>query len=315
MKTWAPSSTNRFAVANPIPSVPPVMTAVLPSSFLVTVFLRRSRAGNSPARMLYARSLLECEHRLAKVVGQMVRAVQQDREAIPRRILREIFFRNGRVPQDPFAPRHLFKPLPQFGIDYVPCLAHLFVRRNVGPRPVGIRDEGDVKLRMKPFSQAQQRQHGVVDGRQMSPQVKHSIPARCYFPKNLLGREASKKLVRPIDLGLPCFQPESYARRVVCHASISCRHYVVQRTEGVRRWQWLSVEYVDRRAGDALVLQDADQRLLIDDRPARCIDQSSRRLHSVQLRGPYQAARTVAQHQMDRQDVGALEQLVFGHQV
>jgi len=28
-------STNRFAVANPIPSVPPVMTAVLPSSFLL----------------------------------------------------------------------------------------------------------------------------------------------------------------------------------------------------------------------------------------------------------------------------------------
>ena len=30
----------KFAVANPIPSVPPVMTAVLPSSFLVIAFLR-----------------------------------------------------------------------------------------------------------------------------------------------------------------------------------------------------------------------------------------------------------------------------------
>jgi len=45
MKTQAPSSTNRCAVANPIPSVPPVMTAVLPSSFLVTLFLRHCRAG------------------------------------------------------------------------------------------------------------------------------------------------------------------------------------------------------------------------------------------------------------------------------
>src|SRR5258705_13296844 len=102
----------------------------------------------------------------------------------------------------------------------------------------------------------------------MSPQVKHSIPARSNFPKVLLGREASKKLVRPIDLGLPCFQPESCERRVVSHASISCqpllgvepppnirdgilvehlvqtgryvadmrrRQYVVQRPEGVRR--------------------------------------------------------------------------------
>src|SRR5467141_3941408 len=70
---------------------------------------------------------------------------------------------------------------------------------------------------------AQQRQHGVVDGCQMSPEVKHSIPARCYFPQDLLGREASKQLVRPIDLGLPYFQPESYARGVVSHASISCQ--------------------------------------------------------------------------------------------
>src|SRR5258707_15206857 len=34
--------------------------------------------------------------------------------------------------------------------------------------------------------------------------------------------------------------------------------YVVQRPEGVRRRQRLDVEYVDRRAGDLLVLQHAD---------------------------------------------------------
>src|SRR5580704_6558886 len=39
MKTQAPSSTKSFAVANPIPSVPPVMTAVLPSSLLGIVSL------------------------------------------------------------------------------------------------------------------------------------------------------------------------------------------------------------------------------------------------------------------------------------
>src|SRR5229473_7258792 len=38
MKTYAPSLTKSFAVANPIPSVPPVMTATLPSSFLSIVF-------------------------------------------------------------------------------------------------------------------------------------------------------------------------------------------------------------------------------------------------------------------------------------
>src|SRR5580692_741952 len=97
-------------------------------------------------------------------------------------------------------------------------------------------------------------------------------------------------------------------------ADMRRRQYVVERPERVRWRQRLSVEYVDRRTGDLLVLQHADQSLLFDDRPARCVDQPGRWLHPLQLRGPYQAARTAAQHQMDRQDVGPLEQLLFGNQ-
>src|ERR1700674_1511003 len=37
MKTYAPSLTKSFAVANPIPSVPPVMTATFPSSLPMIV--------------------------------------------------------------------------------------------------------------------------------------------------------------------------------------------------------------------------------------------------------------------------------------
>src|SRR5258708_985275 len=40
MKTYAPSLTKSLAVANPIPSVPPVTTAILPSSFLGINLLR-----------------------------------------------------------------------------------------------------------------------------------------------------------------------------------------------------------------------------------------------------------------------------------
>src|SRR5580700_10825550 len=65
---------------------------------------------------------------------------------------------------------------------------------------------------------------------------------------------------------------------------------VVQRPEGVCWRQRLSVEYIDRRAGDLLVLQNADQSLLFDDRPARRIDQPGSWLHSLQFRSPYQAA-------------------------
>src|SRR6266446_6466296 len=97
-------------------------------------------------------------------------------------------------------------------------------------------------------------------------------------------------------------------------ADMRRREYVVEGPEGVRRRQRLNVEYVDRRAGDLLVLQHADQSLLFDDRPARGVDQPGRWFHSLQFRGAYQAARTAAQHQMDRQDVGPLEQLVLGNQ-
>src|SRR6267143_989262 len=100
------------------------MTAVLPSSFLVIVFLRYCRAG-SPAPMLHTR-LLESEHRLAEVIGQMVHAAQQDGEAITRSVFGEIFFRYGSVPLDPVGPRHFFKPLPQFTVYSRPCLANLF---------------------------------------------------------------------------------------------------------------------------------------------------------------------------------------------
>src|SRR5437879_1918446 len=84
---------------------------------------------NSPAPMLHARSL-ESEHRLAQVIGQMVRATQQDGEAIARSVFGEIFFRNGSVPLDPVGPRHFFKTLQQFTVYCRPCLANLFVRRN-----------------------------------------------------------------------------------------------------------------------------------------------------------------------------------------
>jgi len=83
----------------------------------------------------------------------MVGAAQEDGEAIPRIVFGEIFFRYGRVPLEPVGPRHFLKPLPQFTVYGFPCLANLFVRRNVGSRLVGIGDEGGIKLGMKALSE------------------------------------------------------------------------------------------------------------------------------------------------------------------
>src|SRR5580693_3023275 len=76
---------------------------------------------------------------------------------------------------------------------------------------------------MKSFSQRQQREHRVVYGCEMSPQVKKPVPARRYLPQNLLGGEVPKKLVRAINLGVPCFQPESDVRAFVSHWCVSCQ--------------------------------------------------------------------------------------------
>src|SRR4029077_15923354 len=120
----------------------------------------------------------------------------------------------------------------------VPCPANLFVRRNVRSRFVGIRDESDVKLGIKSFSQRQSREHRVVYGCQMSPQVKKPVPARRYFPQNLHGREASKKLVSAINLGVPRFQPEIYVRAFVSHASVSSQplRYMCIVEKSFRTW-------------------------------------------------------------------------------
>src|ERR1700730_8987435 len=76
---------------------------------------------------------------------------------------------------------------------------------------------------MQAFPQPQQRKHRGVRRRQVPPQIKEPVPARRYFPQDLLGREVSKKLVCPLDLRLPYFQPESYVRALVFHGSISLR--------------------------------------------------------------------------------------------
>src|ERR1700688_1470171 len=131
----------------------------------------------------------------------------------------------------------------------------------------------------------------------------------------LLGRGLSSSVIRPLFLALgveplPNIRDgvlvERFVKTMRYVADMRRCQYVVQRPEGVIRRQRLNVEYVDRRAGDLLVLQRGDQSLLFDDRPTRRIDQPCSWLHFLQLRGPYQAARTAAQYQMDRQDVSPL---------
>ncbi len=55
----------------------------------------------------------------------------------------------------------------------------------------------------------------------------------------------------------------------------------------------------------------ADQSLLLDDRPAQRIDQPGCWLHSFQLGGPYQAARTAARHVLKNKQIAGAAIDVF----
>src|SRR5258706_3005345 len=89
MKTYAPSLTKSFAVANPIPSVPPVMTATLPSSFLGIVFpcFCRVLLGVEPLPNIRDGILVERLVKTLRYVGDMRRRqyVVQRPERVRRR--------------------------------------------------------------------------------------------------------------------------------------------------------------------------------------------------------------------------------------
>src|ERR1700730_8731766 len=95
---------------------------------------------------------------------------------------------------------------------------------------------------MQAFCKPQQRKHRVVRRGQVPPQIKQPVPARRYFPQDLLGREASKKLVCPFDLPLPYLQAESYVCAFVSHGFISLRPLSLICTLGksFRTWEYHS---------------------------------------------------------------------------
>ena len=69
---------------------------------------------------------------------------------------------------------------------------------------------------------------------------------------------------------------EALPRRV---AEMRRDYEIVELAEGMVDRQWFDREHIDAGAGDLLPLQYIKQRILIDDRPARGVDEIRRRLH------------------------------------
>ena len=80
-----------------------------------------------------------------------------------------------------------------------------------------------------------------------------------------------------------------------------------QRVVGRRR---LGVRDVERRAGDAPLVQGGDERRLVDDRAARRVHEDRGGLHDRQRRGVDEVVRGVGEREVQRDDVGARERRV-----
>jgi len=134
------------------------------------------------------------------------RTARRFRDASPRSLSSDTQSAAG-----PVVPRHLFKPF------HSSALTTFHASRTCSCEGISARDLSGFEMkatsnfRMQSLSQSSSAawRHGRC---QMPPQVKHPIPARAISRRTFLGRESSKQLVRPIDLGLPRFQRERDAR-------------------------------------------------------------------------------------------------------
>ena len=78
------------------------------------------------------------------------------------------------------------------------------------------------------------------------------------------------------------------------------REHVRQRAQRMVGGQRFGVEHVERRAGDGPDRSASIKRALVDDRPARRVDQQRSRLHRRELGGPDQTAGPLAELEVDR---------------
>jgi len=89
---------------------------------------------------------------------------------------------------------------------------------------------------------------------------------------------------------------------------------VLHPSQRVVERQRLGIEHIERRADDPLGLQRLDERRLVDNQPARGVDEERGRLHQRELARADQPGRSWRQDEVDRDDVGATEKIVLGRE-
>src|SRR5262249_15202603 len=87
---------------------------------------------------------------------------------------------------------------------------------------------------------------------------------------------------------------------------------VIQSAKWVIEGQRLDVEHIQPGSGDPVLLKHAQQRLFVDDRATRGIDDVGGRLHQSELLRADQAARTVGELHVDGDKIRVAKQVFLG---
>ena len=137
------------------------------------------------------------------MIGEMVRAAQQDCEAVACGILCEVCFGNGSVFLKPVRGRKFCKAGVQLCVHFVPAFLYFFRGGNVGHCPVRLGEERGIEFGAEPGSEIEQRKHGVMNGSQVPPQINQAVFPRGDFFGKLFGRESGEQFIGSFDIRFP----------------------------------------------------------------------------------------------------------------
>jgi hypothetical protein len=140
---------------------------------------------------------------LSGMKGHVIGPADHDCKPVARGVFDKILFGNRRMFLQPFRRGKALKRCCEPGVYFRPGFLQIRSRNRVRQCSVRICYIGLVKLRVKPFSNAQQGEHAIMHGGQMAQKIEQSILARSNLLLQLLFTEIREALVEAANHQLP----------------------------------------------------------------------------------------------------------------
>src|SRR6266446_4141559 len=137
------------------------------------------------------------------------------------RFPQEILFRHRSMLLQPVGDRQLRESCPKNLTGLLPNNFQILAQQYGWNSPIWVRHEHQVKLRMNPGSEAEERNESVIKRCEVTPQVNQAVFSRSDFLQHLLLGQISKELARTINGRRQFLSAESMSdvSRVIFHLS------------------------------------------------------------------------------------------------